>query len=76
MAMLDLTNHASSGTFSIRPTRVRIDDQARAIKRAMSGYRTLLRDEMPTMAWGTTISIAKTSGVGAQELTGCGCGCS
>jgi hypothetical protein len=52
------------------------NDQARAIKRAMSAYRKIVRNDLPPTAWGTTIRIAKLTQAGAQDLTGCGCGCS
>jgi hypothetical protein len=74
MTTLDLTNKVSVDTFSVH-TGSRIDDQARMIKRAMSAYRKLLRSNPPTTAWGTTINVAKVTGVGAQDLNGCGCGC-
>jgi hypothetical protein len=74
MTTLDLTNQVSADTFSILAGS-RTDDRARIIKRAMSTYRKLLRNNPPTSAWGTTINVAKVAGVGAQDATGCGCGC-
>ena len=74
MTTLDLTNAVSAEALSIH-TGSRIDDQARMIKRAMSAYRKLLGNKPPTSVWGTTINVAKVTGAGAQDATGCGCGC-
>jgi hypothetical protein len=71
MTTLDLTSYAPANSFlPIDP------DSCQAIKRAISAYRKILRNDMPTMAWGNTIRIAKITQADAQDLTGCGCGCS
>jgi hypothetical protein len=76
MTMLDLTNHVAADTFLSTKRQNASADQTGAIKQAMSAYRRMLRNDLPTAAWGTTLRIAKATPVGAQELTGCGCGCS
>ena len=79
MATLDLTTCTrADASLHINPksSRSGTDGQTQAIKRAMSAYRKVLDTGLPPMSWGRPIRIGKAPQVDAQNLTGCGCGCS